>query len=125
MDEYRSLAHTTWTCKYHVVCIPQYRRNVLYGKLRKELGSIFHELAKPKERTIEHGGLSRSCAYGDLDSPQSLWARGFFVSMVGVDEETIREYIRHQEEEDKRLDQLDLFRSKGSSHEDDKDQLLP
>ena len=39
---------------------------------------------------------------------QHLWARGFFVSTVGIDEETIRDYIQKQEEEDKRLDQLDF-----------------
>jgi putative transposase len=35
-----------------------------------------------------------------------LWARGYFVSSVGRDEKLIREYIRNQEKEDKRLDQL-------------------
>jgi hypothetical protein len=37
-----------------------------------------------------------------------FWARGYFVSTFGRDEQVIREYIRHQEEEDKRLDQLQL-----------------
>lgn len=41
---------------------------------------------------------------------QHFWARGYFVSMVGRDEEVIREYIQHQEHEDKRLDQLELLR---------------
>ena len=40
---------------------------------------------------------------------QHFWARGFFVSTVGKDEEAVREYIRNQEEEDKRLDQLGLW----------------
>jgi len=40
---------------------------------------------------------------------QSFWARGYHVSTVGRDEDVIREYIRHQDEEDKRIDQLDLF----------------
>jgi len=40
---------------------------------------------------------------------QSFWARGYFVSTVGTDEETIREYIRRQEKEDRRLDQLTMF----------------
>ena len=40
---------------------------------------------------------------------QHFWARGFFVSTVGRDEEVIREYIRRQEEEDKRLDQMGLW----------------
>ena len=40
---------------------------------------------------------------------QHFWARGYFVSTVGRDEETIRKYIRHQEEEDKRIEQLQMF----------------
>jgi putative transposase len=39
---------------------------------------------------------------------QSFWARGYFVSTAGRDEVTIREYIRNQEKEDQRLDQLSL-----------------
>ena len=41
---------------------------------------------------------------------QSFWARGYFVSTVGRDEEVIRNYIRNQEEEDKRLEQMNLWR---------------
>jgi putative transposase len=40
---------------------------------------------------------------------QHFWARGYFVSTVGRDEEVIREYIRHQEHEDRRVDQLNLM----------------
>lgn len=40
---------------------------------------------------------------------QNFWARGYFVSTVGRDEGVIREYIRRQEAEDKRLDQLNLL----------------
>ena len=41
---------------------------------------------------------------------QHFWARGYFVSTVGRDEEVIREYIRHQEAEDRRLEQMELIR---------------
>jgi putative transposase len=41
---------------------------------------------------------------------QNFWARGYFVSTVGRDEKTIRDYIRNQEKEDKRQDQLAMFR---------------
>ena len=41
---------------------------------------------------------------------QHFWARGYFVSTVGRDEEVIRDYIRHREQEDKRLEQLELLR---------------
>ena len=39
----------------------------------------------------------------------SFWVRGYFVSTVGTDEEVVRAYIRDQEKEDKRVDQLSLF----------------
>ena len=41
---------------------------------------------------------------------QHFWARGYFVSTVGRDEAAIREYVKNREQEDKRLDQLDLWR---------------
>ena len=41
---------------------------------------------------------------------QSFWARGYFVSTVGRDAEVIRNYIRNQEEEDNRLEQMNLWR---------------
>jgi len=40
---------------------------------------------------------------------QHVWARGYFVSTVGRDERVIRAYIRHQEAEDQRLEQLNLW----------------
>ena len=40
---------------------------------------------------------------------QHFWARGYFVSTVGRDEEVIRNYIRHQEQEDRRIEQLKLM----------------
>ncbi len=40
---------------------------------------------------------------------QHFWARGYFVSTVGRDEEVIRNYIRQQEEVDRRIDQLNLL----------------
>jgi putative transposase len=41
---------------------------------------------------------------------QHFWARGYYVSTVGRDEQAIREYIKNQEQEDKRLEQLNLWR---------------
>ena len=49
---YQSLSHSKWDCKYHVVFVPKYRRKALYGEIRKQLGQIFHELARQKERQI-------------------------------------------------------------------------
>ncbi len=57
MNTYEKLSHTTWECKYHVVFIPKYRRKALYGYLRKDLGKMFHELARQRESRIEEGHI--------------------------------------------------------------------
>ena len=57
MREVNSLNHTRWECKYHIVFIPKYRKKVLFGQIRKEMGEIFHRLARQKESLIEEGHL--------------------------------------------------------------------
>ena len=57
MDEYESLSHTKWECKYHVVFIPKCRRKTLYGQLRQHLGEVLRKLAAQKESRIEEGHL--------------------------------------------------------------------
>jgi putative transposase len=142
MDEYESLSHTKWECKYHVIFIPKFRRKVLYGKLRQHLGEVFRALAAQKECRIEEGHLmadhvhmmvaippkvavsqvigfikGRSAihlarVYGERKRNfvgQNFWARGYWVSTVGRDEATIREYIRKQEQDDQELDQRNLW----------------
>ena len=141
MDEYESLSHTKWECKYHVVFIPKYRKKALYGNLRHHLGEVFHRLAKQKESRIEEGHLQSDHVHMMITIPpkyavsqvigyvkgksaihaarvyggrkrnfvgQHFWARGYFVSTVGRDEAVIRSYIRRQEQEDQRLDQMTL-----------------
>ncbi len=43
-----SLAHTSWECKYHIVFAPKYRRQVIYGKMKAEIGKILGELCERK-----------------------------------------------------------------------------
>ena len=57
MDDYESLSHSKWECKYHVVFIPKYRRKTLYGELRQHLGEVFRKLAMQKESRVEEGHL--------------------------------------------------------------------
>lgn len=143
MDEYGSLNHTRWECKYHVVFIPKRRRRVLYGELRRHLGDVFRQLALQRESRVEEGHLMPDHVHMMLSIPpkyavsqvvgyikgksaihlarvygerkrnfvgQHFWARGYFVSTVGRDEWAVRDYIRNQEQEDGRLDQLSLLR---------------
>ena len=139
MSNYKTLQHTEWDCKYHVVFIPKYRRKVLYGTIRQYLGEIFRRWARQKECEIEEGHLVADHVHMMISIPpkysvsqvigyikgksaiqiarqfsgrrrnftgQHFWARGYFVSTVGRDEEVIRNYIRHREVEDQRQDQL-------------------
>ena len=48
MDDIKSLAHTKWNCKYHVVFAPKYRRKVFYEEKRLEIGAILRELCRWK-----------------------------------------------------------------------------
>jgi REP-associated tyrosine transposase len=69
MDEYQSLSHSAWECKYHVVFIPKCRRKVLYGELRKYLGEVFRRLAEQKESRIEEGHLMRDHVHMMISIP--------------------------------------------------------
>ena len=142
MRDYRSLAHTKWDCKYHVVFIPKYRKKVIYGDMRNYVGEIFHELASHRECRIEEGHLIRDHVHMCISIPpkyavskvvgyikgksaiaiarqfgkrtrnftgENFWARGYFVSTVGLDEVMVREYIRAQEERDKYFEQMSLI----------------
>ena len=51
MDK-NSLAHTTWNCKYHIVFAPKYRRQIIYGKLKGDIGKILRTLCERKGVTI-------------------------------------------------------------------------
>ncbi len=141
MKEYQSLAHTKWDCKYHIVFIPKKRKKVIFGVIRKHLGSVLHELAGQKECKILEGHLMSDHVHMCISIPpkysvsnvvgyikgksaisiarrfmgrsrnfggESFWARGYFVSTVGLDEEMVKANIRHQEKEDEHYDQLKL-----------------
>ena len=141
MNDIGRLRHSVWECKYHIVWIPKCRRKVLYGQLRRELGEVFHELARQKECRIEEGHMQPDHVHVLMSIPpkyavaqvvgflkgksaihvartfggrrrnfvgQHFWARGYYVSTVGKDEEAVRKYIKEQDAADRRLDQLNL-----------------
>ena len=57
MEQYESLNHTKWECKYHVVFIPKCRRRTIYGAIKQHLGPVFRTLAEQKESRIEQGRI--------------------------------------------------------------------
>jgi putative transposase len=57
MSTYESLSHSKWDCKYHVVFVPKGRKKALYGKVRKFLGLVFHEVASQRRSEILEGHM--------------------------------------------------------------------
>ena len=129
MHQWESLSHVQWDCKYHVIFIPKYRKKVLYGRLRKQVGAILRNLCRQRGVELIEGRLmpdhvhmclaippkhSVSSVMGFLKGKSAVrihrgvleqqkvaglhfWAPGYCVSTVGLDERTVREYIRRQE----------------------------
>ena len=126
----KSLSHTVWECKYHIVWVPKRRRKIIYGKLRKELRTILERLCKYKGIEIIEGTLCMDHVHMCASIPpkfavstvvgylkgksamimfekysrlkrnfkgHSFWARGYYVSTVGLDEGKVRKYIKEQE----------------------------
>ena len=54
---FESLSHSKWDCKYHIVFVPKNRRKVLYGKVRRYLATVFHELAMQRNCKIIEGHM--------------------------------------------------------------------
>ena len=69
MDQFESLIHTKWDCKYHVVFIPKYRRRMLDGDLKRHLGPVFRQLAEQRESRVEEGHLMPDHAHMLLSIP--------------------------------------------------------
>ena len=120
------LSHTKYNCMYHIVFIPKFRRKAVYGKLRRDIGVILRRLCEYKGVEIDHINmlvkippkLSVSQFMGYLKGKSALmifenhanlkykygqrtfWARGYYVSTVGLNKNTIKKYICEQETED-------------------------
>ena len=134
-----SQEHTRWNCRYHIVWAPKYRRKIIYGKYRKEIGAMLRKLCDYKgieiveaNACIDHIHMclrippkySVAQIMGYLKGKSSLmifeqfgnlkykfgnrhfWCKGYYVSTVGLNEETIKKYIREQEDADKMTDNV-------------------
>ena len=52
MNDVQSLSHSKWRCKYHIVFAPKYRRQIIYKKLRSDIGKILRDLCTRKHVDI-------------------------------------------------------------------------
>ena len=122
----RSLSHSKWRCKYHIVFAPKYRRQAIYGKLKADIGKILRTLCERKGVNIIAAECCPDHIHMLVKSKSSLmifdrhanlkykygnrhfWCRGYYVDTVGKYENAIKEYIRNQLQEDIMDDQISL-----------------
>ena len=52
MNDVKSLSHSKWRCKYHIVFAPKYRRQVIYGRIKVDIGKILRDLCTRKNVEI-------------------------------------------------------------------------
>jgi len=72
MHDWSSLSHVRWECKYHVVIVPKYRKKVLYGGMRKQVGEIIRELCRQKGVELLEGHLLSDHIHMCLSVPPKL-----------------------------------------------------
>ena len=83
MDDVRSLAHTKWNCKYHVVFAPKYRRKVFYEEKRLEIGAILRELCRWKGVEIIEAEVCPDHIHMLLAIPPKMSVSGFIGFLKG------------------------------------------
>ena len=93
MDDAKSLAHTKWNCKYHIVFAPKFRRKIIYGKLRVEIGKILRELCNWKEVNILEAELCPDHVHMLVEIPPKMSVSGFVGFLKG--KSTLLIFERH------------------------------
>ena len=137
MKDWQNLAHVKWECKYHLVIVPKYRRKVLYGRSRRQVGTILRQLCRQKGVDLLEGHArpdhihlvlsippkySVAMVVGYLKGKSAMqihrrlqgvkrgftgkhfWSRGYCISTVGLDEKTVRAYVKQQDELDRQME---------------------
>ena len=83
MQDTHSLSHSTWSCKYHVVFAPKYRRKVFYDEKRLEIGAILRELCRWKGINILEAEVCVDHVHMLLEIPPKLSASGVMGILKG------------------------------------------
>ena len=79
----KSLAHTTWNCKYHIVFAPKYRRKVFYGQKRREIGAILRKLCEYKQVNIVEAEVCPDHIHMLVEIPPKMSVAGFMGYLKG------------------------------------------
>ena len=88
----KSLAHTKWNCKYHIVFIPKYRRKTIYGKLREDIRTYIKDLCKWKGVEIIEGHMMPDHVHLLLSIPPRISVSSFMGYLKGKSSLMIFEY---------------------------------
>ena len=79
----RSISHTRWKCKYHIVFIPKYRKKVLYGKVRDDVREIISVLCKYKDVEIIAGAVCIDHVHLSVAIPPKISISNFMGYLKG------------------------------------------
>ena len=110
-------AHSTWRCQYHIVFAPKYRRKVIYGQLKADIGYILRKLCEEKKVEIIEAEACADHIHMLVSIPPHLSVAqfmgylkgsGYYVDTVGKNKKAIEEYIRNQLMEDEMMDQMTM-----------------
>ena len=83
MNDNKSLAHTKWNCKYHIVFAPKYRRKAFYGENRAEIGKISRESCRWKEINIIEAEVCLDHIHMLIEIPPKMSVAGFVGFLKG------------------------------------------
>ena len=83
MNDIKSLAHSKWRCKYHIVFAPKYRRMEVYGKLRADIGVILRKLCEQKGVEIVEAQACPDHIHMLVEIPPSLSVSQFVGFLKG------------------------------------------
>lgn len=83
MSDTRSLAHTKWNCKYHVVFAPKYRRQVFYGEKKRSIGEILRKLCEWKGVNVIEAECCPDHIHMLLEIPPKMSVSGFMGYLKG------------------------------------------
>ena len=81
--DYNSLSHTKWECKYHIVFAPKYRRQVIYGKIKVDIGKILRKLCEQKKVEIIEAELCIDHIHMLVSIPPKLSISSFMGYLKG------------------------------------------
>ena len=83
MNDNKSLAHTKWNCKYHIVFAPKYRRKIFYGEHKEEIGKILRELCDWKQVKIIEAEVCPDHIHMLVEIPPKMSVSGFIGFLKG------------------------------------------